>query len=125
MNKEITDYFNAKKRQLSSQSENGGDLKKQYEKLTIVDDVFKEGLQNPDCLSILLICLCSLETQVNCIFKESAESKESRIKGDKQLQDLNASITLLSEKFDDYERKKKIKDQIIENLQNSKISMEK
>ena len=43
MNKEITDYFNAKKRQLSSQSENGGDLKKQYEKPTIVDDVFKEG----------------------------------------------------------------------------------
>ena len=125
MNKEITDYFNTKKRQLSSQSENGGDLKKQYEKLTIVDDVFKEGLQNPDCLSILLMCLCNLETQVNCIFKESAESKESRIKGDKQLQDLNASITLLSEKFDDYERKKKIKDQIIENLQNSKISMEK
>ena len=71
------------------------------------------------------MCLRNLETQVNCIFKESAESKESRIKGDKQLQDLNASITLLSEKFDDYEKKRKIKDQIIENLQNSKISMEK
>ena len=68
------------------------------------------------------MCLRNLETQVNSIFKESAESKESRIKGDKQLQELNASITLLSEKFDDYEKERKIKDQIIENLQNSKIS---
>ena len=68
------------------------------------------------------MCLRNLETQVNSIFKESAESKESRIKSDKQLQELNASITLLSEKFDDYEKERKIKDQIIENLQNSKIS---
>ena len=68
------------------------------------------------------MCLRNLETQVNSIFKESAESKESRIKGDKQLQELNASITLLSEKFDDYEKERKIKDQIIVNLQNSKIS---
>ena len=93
--------------------------------VTLYLDTFHAVLQNLDCLSILLMCLRNLETQVNCIFKESAESKESRIKDDKQLQDLNASITLLSEKFNDYEKKRKIKDQIIENLQNSKISMEK
>ena len=82
MNKEIKDYFNAKKRQLSSQSGNAADPKKQCEKPTIADDVFKETLQNLDCLAILLMCLRNLETQVNSIFKESAESKESRINGD-------------------------------------------
>ena len=50
MNKEITDYFNEKKRQLSRQLENGGDTKKKNEEPTIVDDVFKEELQNPDWL---------------------------------------------------------------------------
>ena len=70
MNKEITDYFNVMKRQLSSLSENGSDPKKQCEEPTIVDDVFKKGLQNPDCLAILLMCLRRLETQSNSIFKE-------------------------------------------------------
>ena len=119
----LKDYFNAKKRELSSQLENGGDTKKQCEEPTIVDDVFKEGLQNPDCLAILLICLCNLEIQLNSFLKESAEFKESRIQGDKQLQKLNASITLLRENFDDYERERKEKDQIMENLQKSKINM--
>ena len=102
-------------------SENGCDPKKQCEEPTTVDDIFQGGLQSPDCLALSLMCLHNLETKVNCIFKESAESKESRIKGDKQLQELNASITLLSEKFDDYEKEskeRKEKDQIIKNLQN-------
>ena len=77
------------KRQLRSQSKNGGDPKKQCEEPTIIDDVFKEGLQNPDYLAILLMCLCNLENQVSSIFKESAEPKESIIKGNKQLKDIN------------------------------------
>ena len=79
MNKEITVYYIAKKRQLSSQSENGDEPKKQCNESTIINDVFKEGLQNPDCIAILLHCLRNLETQVNTIFTESTESKESRI----------------------------------------------
>ena len=74
-------------------------------------------------MAILLICLCNLEIQLNSFLKESAEFKESRIQGDKQLQKLNASITLLRENFDDYERERKEKDQIIEHLQKSKINM--
>ena len=75
MNKEITDYFNTIKRQLRSLSENGGDPKKQSEEPSIVHDVFKKGLQNPDSLAILLLCLSNLETQANSIFKESADPK--------------------------------------------------
>ena len=44
MNKKVTDHFNSKKRQLSSQSKNGGDSKEQRDQPTIVDDVFKEAL---------------------------------------------------------------------------------
>ena len=80
MNKKIADYFNAEKRQLSSQSGKGGDPKKQYEKPTIVDDVFKEGLQNPDCLVTLLMFLRNLETQVNTVFKESASPRKVELK---------------------------------------------
>ena len=56
-----------KKIQLNSQSENGGDPKKQCEEPTIVDDVFKEGLRNTDCLAILL-CLRNSKSYVNSIF---------------------------------------------------------
>lgn len=125
MNKEITDYYMAKKRQLSSQSEDGDDPKKICNEPTIIDEVFKEGLQNPDCVAILLHCLRNLEIQVNTIFTESTESKDSRIKGEKHLQDLNASITCLTKKFNDYEEERKEKDKIIENLQNNNVQMEK
>lgn len=47
MNKENTDYFNAKK--FNSQLENGGNPKKQCEEPNTVYDVFEEGLQNQDC----------------------------------------------------------------------------
>ena len=71
------------------------------------DDIFKECWQNPDCLAILLMCLHNLEHQVNSIVKESAEYKKIRDKSDKQLQDINYSVTLLSKKFGDYEKKGK------------------
>ena len=71
------------------------------------------------------MCLHNLEHQVNSIVKESAEYKKIRDKSDKQLQDMNDSVTLLSKKFEDYEKKRKEKDQIIKNLQNSKINMVK
>ena len=71
------------------------------------------------------MCLHNLEHQVNSIVKESAEYKKIRDKSDKQLQDINDSVTLLSKKFEDYEKKRKEKDQIIKNLQNSKINMVK
>ena len=41
------------------------------------------------------------------------------------MQDINDSISWFTEKFDDYEKEKKEKDQIIENLLNSKIYIKK
>ena len=69
--------------------------------------------------------LRNTENKVISFFKESAESKEIRIKFDKQLQDINDSITWLEKKFDGYEKEKKTKDETVKNLQNSKVNMEK
>ena len=125
MNKEITDYFMTKKRLLSSQSENGDSPKKQCGDPTIINDVFKEGLNDPDCLAILLSCLKNLESKVNSIFKDSEEWKESKIKGGDQLDELQKTIEGLTKKFESYEQDRKEKDKIIEDLNNDKILMEK
>lgn len=69
--------------------------------------------------------LRNTENKVISFFKESAESKQIRIKFDKQLQDINDSITWLEKKFDDYEKEKKTKDETVKILQNSKVNMEK
>ena len=69
--------------------------------------------------------LRNTENKVISFFKESAESKQIRIKFDKQLQDINYSITWLEKKFDDYEKEKKTKDETVKILQNSKVNMEK
>ena len=126
MNKEITDYFNSKKRQLRSQSENGDEPKKQCdESSTIVNEVFKEGLGDPDCLAILINCLRNLEIRVNDIFTELSEAREDRIKGDVHLEKLNASISSINEKFLKYENEREEKEKIIENLQKNNTEMEK
>ena len=55
-------------------SENGGDPKKQCEETTTVNDDFKKGLQNPDCLAILLMCL-----HENLMIKRKKGKKKSRL----------------------------------------------
>ena len=53
--------------------------------------------------------LLNAENKVISFFKESAESKEIRIKFNKQLQDINDSITWLQKEFDDYEKEEKMR----------------
>ena len=47
----------------------------------------------------------------------SKETTASQIKGEKQLSDLTDSVQLISDKFDEYERDKKAKDELIIKLQ--------
>lgn len=77
MNKEITDYFHAKKRQLSSQSENGGYPKNSVKSLPLFM-MFSKRVYRTYCLAIRLICLRNLENRVNSIFKESVEPKVTK-----------------------------------------------
>ena len=82
MNKEITDYFHAKKRQLSSQSENGGYPKNSVKNLPLFM-MFSKRVYRTYCLAIRLMCLRNLENRVNSIFKESGAQ------GDKQIKAIN------------------------------------
>lgn len=52
MTKNITEYLSWKKRQLSSQSENGHNPPKKCDDSTASTDVFPEGLKSLDCLAI-------------------------------------------------------------------------
>ena len=47
----------------------------------------------------------------------SKETKASKIKGDKQLSDLTSCVQLISDKFDEYEKGRKVKEELIIQLQ--------
>ena len=47
----------------------------------------------------------------------SKETKASKIKGDKLLPDLTSCVQLISDKFDEYEKDRKVKEELIIQLQ--------
>ena len=103
----------SKKRVFSSeQSETGDEPKKQKEasrnesSTSTLDDVFAEGLKNPDCVLILANCLRSLEQQVKETFDLVKTASESQITGELALQDINKAISFIGEKFDAYENER-------------------
>ena len=60
-----------------------------------LDDVFAEGLKNPDCVLILVNCLRSLEKQVKEKFDLAKKFIENQIKGKLVLQKLTKQYHLL------------------------------
>ena len=89
----LSEAKSSKKRVLSSeQSETGNEPKKQSKgsrnesATSILDDVFAEGLKNPDCVLILANCLRSLEQQVKETFDLAKKPSENQIKGELALQ---------------------------------------
>ena len=125
---EITKFFQrgTKKRDLSDKSETGEDPKKVREgsldcsqisqTSDIPDDIFTESLNSPDCVAILFNCLKNLESKMREISVSSKETTASQIKGKKQLSDLTDSVQLISDQFDEYERDRKAKDELIINF---------
>ena len=107
------DIKSSKKRVLSSeQSEAGDESKKQKEgsrnksSTSTLDDVFAEGLYNPECVLILANCLHSLKQQVNETFDLAKKLSQSQIKGKLALQDVSKAISFIGEKFDAYEKER-------------------
>ena len=111
-----------KKRDLSDKSQNGDDRKKVRDdsgsELISTDDVFEESLQSPECVKILFNCMKNIETQMKELFVMYEESKNSGIKGEKQLESLTQSIDFLSSKFDEIKKDQKEKEEQIEILNN-------
>ena len=101
---DITKFFQrgTKKRDLSDKSETGEDPKKVREgsldcsKISqtsdILDDIFTESSNSPDCVVILFNCLKNLESKMREISVSSKEAASSQIKGEKQLSDFTDSV---------------------------------
>ena len=109
MSLDITNFFKGKKRDLSNNSEEGGESRKKQRKGSLNDssvsdntEVFAEGLKSPECISILFNCLQNSETK---ILRDIAQkTQENQIKSTTQLTDLQESVKFINEKFQEYEQ---------------------
>ena len=118
----------SKKRDLSDQSNNGDEPKRQREDsvadLMLSDEVFsEENLQSPRVIGILLNVLNKLEKQVAEIYQISNTTKTSQIKGEEQLNDVLQTVKFINAKFDEFEKDKKEKEEQIKNLESEVTKM--
>ena len=72
-----------------------------------------KSLNSPDCVAILFNCLKNLESKMKEISVFSKETTASQIKGEKEMSDLTNFVQLISDKFDEYEKDRKAKDELI------------
>ena len=78
---------------------------------------FEEGVESADFRKVLFNCLKNLEEKMNDIYLLPNNNKEMQIKGDKQLIDFTSSVELWISKFDELEKERKEKDELINSLQ--------
>ena len=121
---QILQYFgkNPKKRHLSdssktSEQENKKPREGSSRSYADEADIFEESVDSADCWKVLFNCLKSLEEKMNDFYMLANSNKEMQIKGDKQLIDLTSSVEFLTSKFDELERERKEKDELINSLQ--------
>ena len=128
MNK-ITSFFGKKRREVSKNSNDGQDTKKQREASSLElsfekvsdGDVSKDSLKSEDYIWTLQRCMANIEKKMEELCIATKNTKESRIKGELQLVGMNETINFISKKFDEFENDRHEKDKIIKNLTN-KIS---
>ena len=121
---DIVKFFERKKRELSSNNstEEEASLKKPGEENPDdsmgleADDVFSQVLKSPECVKILLNCLQNLEIEMKSIKEISLAAKYWQITGTEQLNDMNKAISFISEKFEDFEKALKEKDEEIKRF---------
>ena len=80
-------------------------------------DIFEDGVESADFQKVVFNCLKNLEEKMNDLYMLANSNKEMQIKGDKQLIDLTSSVEFLTSKFDELERERKEKDELINSLQ--------
>ena len=69
--------------------------------------VFAEGLNNSSCRDILCNCLKELEAKVVKIYEVANSTKESQIKGEKQLEDLTNPVDYITKLMSMRKREKR------------------
>ena len=108
----ITSFFDKKKRELSNNSNDGQDTKKQREASSLElsfkkasdGDVFKDYLKSDDCILILKRCMENIEKKMEELCIATKNTKQSQIKGEWQLESMNETINFISEKFDEFDK---------------------
>ena len=120
----IIKFLGRKKRELSSNNstEQEASLKKTREEnlddsTGLVTDVFSQGLKSAECVKILFNCLQNLETEMMIVKEISLAAKDWQIKGTEQLNDMNKAINFINEKFEDFEKTFKQKEDEIKCLE--------
>ena len=121
---QISQYFrkNLKKSDLSDDSKTGDDDSKKPREgssasYTEETDVFEEGVESADCRKVLFNCLKNLERKMNDLYMLANSNKEMQVKGNKQLIELTSSVEFLTYKFDELEKERKEKDELINSLE--------
>ena len=121
----ITNYFDkttTNKRQLSEQSNNGEEPKKLIEEGSqtdsgdVWDDVFLVGLPSDQANSAMIQYMKRFEAQLKDLHNTTEQTKNSQIKGEEHLRELTKFIEFANNRFDEYEKEKKEKDELIKNL---------
>ena len=85
----ITSFFDKKKRELSNNSNDGQDTKKQYESSSLElpfekasdGDVFKDSLRSEDRILILKRCMENIEKKIEELCIATKNTKEIQIRG--------------------------------------------
>ena len=120
---QISQYFgkNPKKRGLSDGSKTGDDDSKKPREdssgsYTDKADILEEGF-SADCRKVLFNCLKNLEQKINDLYMLANINKEMGTKGDKQLIDLTSSVEFLTFEFNELEKERKEKHELINSLQ--------
>ena len=125
MSSSIKSYFERKRRDLSYKSTNKEERKKarksslglSLNKETSDDtDVFTKGIESLRCDITLYDCLKNLESKINEIYDLFSSTKDTHIKGAKQLEDVSESIKFINENFEEYEADWKQKEKEISEL---------
>ena len=123
---------NSKKRDLSdnlNQEESSKKLKDgsmNTSRVSVIPGkVFTESLKSLDCVNILFSCIKNVERQITQMFKNTKELKEEQIKGEKHFAELTEAIDFISNKFKEYEKDRKEKEERIKTLEEYLTNMSK
>ena len=116
----IAKYFeSSKKRDLNDALKRPKSQKKNLKETTSASsmteewDIFKDGLDNEDCRGILLNCLKNSEKEIKYIRSLVDQNRQTQVKGEESLADLSESVKFITDNFDEYEKKREEKNEII------------
>ena len=113
---DIKNFLLRKKRELSSNSTDGGDRKRPHKAFSFDDsiskvanngEVFEEALKSDNCVAILCNYMENLGEKMSELFQITSNTKDSQIKGKLQLKDLNEAVNFISTKSGEYEKERK------------------